>query len=209
QAGDAWSERTGRGSAAAAAPGRAAHSLAGRGESLHGLDGSGLSALDSRPVQPFTVFAQTGESRKPKVGRPKVESRSYLESEAAGEPRDARRQDPAVHAGGIEICRTRGVEQCVRRIRIQHVEHVNAQSELRALDREVFAQPDVEDVERRADFRAVRLDADICGAELRDRRAAVRIHGAEQDRALSYGALLRLHVGGGEQIVGQAVADLE
>src|SRR4029079_12195698 len=132
-----------------------------------------------------------------------------LELEPCCEARDARRQNAAVDAGRIEIGRTRRIEQRVRRVRVEDVEYVEAGAELAAADAEILRHFDIEDVERRADLRPVRLDAHRDGTQLIDRPAAVGILRAEQDRALADRALLRLQVRRGAQVPRQAVTDLE
>src|SRR4030095_5348158 len=123
-----------------------------------------------------------------------------LEIETGGEPRDARRQNPAVDSGWIEIGRPRRVEERVRSVRVEDVEDVDAGAELSAADAEILRKLDVEHVQPGTDLRPVRLDAHGDGAELIDRRAAVRILRAEEHRALSGGALLRLHVRRGKHV---------
>src|SRR5262245_36792782 len=91
-----------------------------------------------------------------------------LELESRGQTGDARRKNAAVDAGRIEVRRTRSVDQRVRRIRVEDVEHVDAGSQLSAAEPEVFVESHVEYVQPRPDLRAVRLDANVDGAQLRN-----------------------------------------
>src|SRR5262249_27372824 len=69
--------------------------------------------------------------------------------ERGGEPGDPGRQNAAVDARRVEIGRTRRVEQRVRRVRVEHVEYVDAGAELPADKAEILRHLDVEHVERR------------------------------------------------------------
>src|SRR5438093_7767863 len=88
------------------------------------------------------------------------------ETESSGETGDARRQDAAVDAGRVQVRRPRRIKERIRRIRIQHVEHVDADAKLASLDANVLAHAHIEHVERRTDLRSVRLDTDRSRAEL-------------------------------------------
>src|SRR5262249_30707990 len=151
-----------------------------------------LAFVSLRPLRPLRSFSGGTRGAIPKNGLPVTVASSELEP--GGEARDPCRQNAAVDAGRVEIGRPRRVDERVWCVRIEHVEHVKAGAELSAADAEILGHLDVEHVESRADLCAVRLDADVHRAQLVDRRAAVGILGAEEHRALSGGAFLRLQV---------------
>src|SRR5438034_6661105 len=80
---------------------------------------------------------------------------SVSKAESTDETRDARRQDAAVDASRIQIRRTRGVEERIRRVRIQDVEHVNTEAKLSGFDSDVLAQTHVEHIQCGTDLGAV------------------------------------------------------